>query len=261
MEHKSFTRDNYITIQGFMITELGLSGNELIAFALIHGFSQDGVSHFHGSLAYLATALNVTKQNAKKILDRLVEKKLIRKREYMFEGVKHCDYKSVVMEDSYQNDNKGGAEKVSERCLFDNAGVAESATNNKDNINNNINNNIYNTEKSVEDIIEEKRAKLRAVCEPYIPKYGKQMIDAFVEYWGEANGKRLRWEVKKAESGAFEFSRRLSQWAQKNYGGRFVPQPKAQFTPQPAPQPKPTRTPWEEMGLTQEEYNKIIVNG
>ena len=84
------------------------------------------------------------------------------------------------------------------------------------------------------------------------------MIDAFVEYWGEANGKRLRWEVKKAESGAFEFSRRLSQWAQKNYGGRFVPQPKAQFTPQPKPTPKTSRPIWEVMGITEEQYGEFL---
>ena len=37
-------KDNYIVIQTFMIRELKLKGNELILYALIHGFSQDGTS-------------------------------------------------------------------------------------------------------------------------------------------------------------------------------------------------------------------------
>ena len=37
-------KENYVQISGWMISELNLSGNELIAYALIHGFSQDGKS-------------------------------------------------------------------------------------------------------------------------------------------------------------------------------------------------------------------------
>ena len=44
--------DNYIAIQGFMVKELELTGNELIAYALVYGFSQDGESKFKGSLNY-----------------------------------------------------------------------------------------------------------------------------------------------------------------------------------------------------------------
>ena len=38
--------DAFVTIQSFMRSELGLKGNELIAYALIYGFSQDGASEF-----------------------------------------------------------------------------------------------------------------------------------------------------------------------------------------------------------------------
>ena len=50
--------DNYIAIQGFMVKDLELAGNELIAYALIYGFSQDGESQFRGSLSYVADWLN-----------------------------------------------------------------------------------------------------------------------------------------------------------------------------------------------------------
>ena len=33
-------KENYVVVQGWMITELGLKGNELLIYAVIHGFSQ-----------------------------------------------------------------------------------------------------------------------------------------------------------------------------------------------------------------------------
>ena len=44
--------NNFYTVQGWMVTELGLRGNELAAYAIIYGFSQDGASKFQGSLTY-----------------------------------------------------------------------------------------------------------------------------------------------------------------------------------------------------------------
>ena len=35
MAESKVKRDNFITIQGFMLTELGLKGNELIIYAII----------------------------------------------------------------------------------------------------------------------------------------------------------------------------------------------------------------------------------
>ena len=32
--------DNYIVIQSWMVSELGLKGNQLIIYALVYGFSQ-----------------------------------------------------------------------------------------------------------------------------------------------------------------------------------------------------------------------------
>lgn len=249
MEHKSFQRDNYITIQGFMIVDLKLSGNELIMYALIYGFSQNGESHFHGSLNYITTALNVTKANAKKILDRLVEKGLIKKRDVVIGGVKYCDYKTTPIEGCYQNDNMGGIVSAEGRYSFDNGGGIVSIPNN--NIDNNKQNNKDN--KTDEQILAEKREKFREMCEPYVEKYGRSMINAFIDYWTEANGRRLRWEVKRAESGAFEISRRLITWAGKEYNNN----PRTTF--QPTTSKKSEKTPWEALGLTYEEYQKVVL--
>ena len=226
-----------------MIVDLGLSGNELIMYALIYGFSQNGEAHFHGSLNYITTAINVTKANAKKILDRLVEKGLIKKRDVVIGGVKYCDYKVTPIEGCYQNDNKGGIVSAEGRYSFDNGGGIVSIPNN--NIDNNKDNN-----KTEEQILAEKRDKFREMCEPYVEKYGRTMINAFIDYWTEANGRRLRWEVKRAESGAFEISRRLATWASKEYNKPSI------TTQKPKPQ-TPKRTPWEQMGLTEEQYRTI----
>ena len=116
METRTFKIDNYITVPGFAIVELGLSGNELLCYSLIFGFTQDQETEFRGSLNYVASALNVTKQNAKKIIDRLIDRGLVEKREMYFSGVKFCHYvanRHGVAESAtgrYQNGNGGGAE-------------------------------------------------------------------------------------------------------------------------------------------------------
>lgn len=116
METRTFKIDNYITVPGFAIVELGLSGNELLCYSLIYGFTQDNETEFRGSLNYVASALNVTKQNAKKIIDRLIDRGLIEKREMFFSGVKFCHYVAnrhgvtEIATGRYQNNNTGVAE-------------------------------------------------------------------------------------------------------------------------------------------------------
>ena len=119
METRTFKIDNYITVPGFAIVELGLSGNELLCYSLIYGFTQDKETEFRGSLNYVASALNVTKQNAKKIIDRLIEHGLVDKREMYFSGVKFCHYVA---------NRHGVAEIATGRYQNNNGGVAESAT-------------------------------------------------------------------------------------------------------------------------------------
>ena len=73
--------NNHIVIQGWMINELNLKGNDLIVYALIYGFSQDGESKFTGSCNYIAEWLNATRQTAMNCLKNLVEKEYIVKEE------------------------------------------------------------------------------------------------------------------------------------------------------------------------------------
>ena len=63
--------ENYIVIQGWMINELKLKGNELMVYAIIYGFSQLESQKFTGSLQYLADWTNSTKQGVQKSLKKL----------------------------------------------------------------------------------------------------------------------------------------------------------------------------------------------
>ena len=85
---------NYITILAPMITRLKLKGNELLVFALIHGFSQDGKSRFKGSLRYLIEWTGLDKTTVIKLLKSLVEKQYITKYEYEKNKVRYCEYRT-----------------------------------------------------------------------------------------------------------------------------------------------------------------------
>lgn len=91
-----FARDNFIVIQGFAIKDLNLSGNELICYSIIYGFTQDGESKFSGGLSYIAEALNISKNSAKSVLERLISKGLIVKIDRVINRIKFCDYVAVV---------------------------------------------------------------------------------------------------------------------------------------------------------------------
>ena len=81
-----------------MITRLKLKGNELLVFALIHGFSQDGKSRFKGSLKYLIEWTGLDKTTIIKILKSLVEKRYIHKFEYEKNKVRFCEYSTNYWE-------------------------------------------------------------------------------------------------------------------------------------------------------------------
>lgn len=70
---------NYITIQGWMRTDLKLSGNELIVYAIIYGFSQNKQGEFTGSVQYLADWVGCTKRTVTTILRKFVDEELVKK--------------------------------------------------------------------------------------------------------------------------------------------------------------------------------------
>ena len=95
MKEVYIKNDNYIQISGWMINELDLKGNELMIYALIHGFSQDGKSDYHGGLQYIALWTNSTKQGVIKSIKSLIEKGYIEKQVYIQNGVQFVRYWTV----------------------------------------------------------------------------------------------------------------------------------------------------------------------
>lgn len=86
---------NFITIQSFMVKDLKLKGNELLTYAIIYGFSQNGEDKFTGSLQYICDWTNSTKQGIMKSLKSLVEKGLIEKTDIYKNGVKFVEYHAI----------------------------------------------------------------------------------------------------------------------------------------------------------------------
>lgn len=133
-------RENYINIQGWMITDLNLKGNDLLIYAIIYGFTQDGQQWFEGSRQYLAEWCNSTKRGISKNLDSLTEKGYIIKEEQVINNVKFCKYKSNLEKLTPVNKVHQGGEQSSS------GGGEQSSPNNIDIYN--IENNIYKKEKN-----------------------------------------------------------------------------------------------------------------
>ena len=87
--------ENYIVIQGWMLTELNLKGTELLIYAIIYGFSQDEDNFYTGSLQYLSDWTNTSKMTVITALKNLQGKGYINKYEDMKNGVKFCRYQST----------------------------------------------------------------------------------------------------------------------------------------------------------------------
>lgn len=89
--------NNFIAIQGWMRTRLNLKGNELLIYALIYGFSQDGQSRFTGSRKYIADWCGCSLDTVDRSLNSLVSKGLLAKYPHTDQnGSRVVDYASIL---------------------------------------------------------------------------------------------------------------------------------------------------------------------
>lgn len=154
-----------------MVKDLGLKGNELLAYALIYGFTQDGETWFTGSSKYIAEWLNIDRRNVLAVLQKLVDKGLLIKNEKIINGVKLCDYKAVTGSDEtsqgmmnhhrgYDKTSQGGGDETSHH----NTSI--------DNIEDNIYMRKKFTQPSLEDVMMYcKERKNNVDCERFINYY------------------------------------------------------------------------------------------
>lgn len=144
--------DNYITIQGWMRTELGLKGCELMVYALIFSFSQTDAEWFTGSRQYIADWTGCSIRTVQNILDKLTNDGLIVKRNGRRKGTFYCDYQVKSA--------KSALVRVQnlhwQECKNCTGKSAKSAHHNKRNINKDIyiNNNSISQEEITEKIFD-----------------------------------------------------------------------------------------------------------
>lgn len=173
--------ENYIVIQGFMVTDLKLKGNELLTYAIIYGFSQAQNQSFNGSLSYLAEWTNSTKQGVLKNLKSLLEKGLIIKSEKFLNGVKFVEY-AVTKFNGIKQSLMGG--------------IKQSLTNN-----------IENNKLEEKNIIKKETAKFVPPTLEEVKEYAKSrgredLAQKFLEYytagnWVDGKGNKVRnWKQK-----------------------------------------------------------------
>ena len=172
---------NYIHISAFMIKDLKLKGNELLLYAIIYGFSQDGESNFSGSRNYLSEFLNVSKPTIDSALNSLCDKGLI---------FKITETKNRIVFNYYKINTE----------ILDFTSGKESLLGSKETLpppsketlhNNNIYNNNYNNKENniSKDIFKEKQkygenGKIILTLEQYknlINDYGKDYVDFMIE--------------------------------------------------------------------------------
>lgn len=188
MEQSKVNNENYYVVQGWMVKELHLKGNELGVYAIIYGFSQDGISKYTGGLKYLADWTNSTKQGCMNSLKSLVEKELIYKEEIEINNIKLCNYCANI-------------EKLDtiKKSLIP---IKESLMGGKKSLINNIYNNINNNNIIKEKINKKEKPTLEEI-ESYIQEKqlkvnGKQFFDYFeTGNWIDSKGNKVKnWKQK-----------------------------------------------------------------
>lgn len=149
-DSKKDITNSFVNVQGWMVQKLNLSGNELLAYALIYGFSQEENTKFTGSINYVSTWLNCSKPTVIKTLLELCKKELVFKESFEVNNVQFNTYKAnlqVVKNIDWgsKNDSDGGSKENLPNNIY------------KDNIDNNIYSN--NTPPQKNENLKSKKSK------------------------------------------------------------------------------------------------------
>lgn len=86
---------SYVVIQSFMVNDLHLKGNELIVYATIFGFSQDGAHWFYGTRGYLAEWCGAKRETVDRCLRSLLEKGYIERKDVEEHGRVSVQYRAT----------------------------------------------------------------------------------------------------------------------------------------------------------------------
>jgi DNA-binding Lrp family transcriptional regulator len=132
--------ENYYQVSGWMRNKLNLKGVELLCYAIIYGFTQDGNPNhlFRGSLNYLEDMTGSSRSTLRRALQNLVDQGLIRKEVVSVNEVTFNHYSCF---------DQGGVKMIRGGCQND-AGGGVKMTPYNNIIDNNIDNNISPLEKN-----------------------------------------------------------------------------------------------------------------
>jgi hypothetical protein len=223
---------NYYTVHGWMINELGLSGNDLLIYAIIYGFSQDGSTEFSGSLNYLVTFINSTKPTVINCLKKLCERGLLVKTDRIINNQNFPTYTAVVPD---LTSGKNSLPPLKNSLLGDSKNSLppskESLPNNTSIINSNNQTNSsgetpaeqspavsflsksfkkWNKEEFSASI---KAAREKRKAEPQKPNFTTEMLTAFFAYWSEPDAAgKMRFQ----KQDTWATANRLVTWEQRD---------------------------------------------
>jgi predicted transcriptional regulator len=233
---------SYVLIQEFMVNDLMLKGNELLIYAIIFGFSQDGTQCFSGSLQYLANWTNSTRQGVLKSLKSLCEKGFIEKKSVEFNGVNFCEYRTTELNEGVKQSLMGCETEF-------NGGVKQSLTGRTTEFNGGVklslhNNLVYNLEDKLKDNKEDNKES-KGTDKPPRPRFIPPTLDEvsaycldrdngldaqhFIDYyetrgWVLSNGKKMvdwkaairTWEKRSKEAHNGSTSKSISESTREN---------------------------------------------
>ena len=231
MENKKIIRsDNHVCLNGWMINELDLSGSELIVYAVIWGFTQDGNQWCTASQAYIARWANISTRGLRKVLDKLEEKGLLIKETNTCKKGLECKYRAVRPNEEEQESDGNKVPIRSEQSSYPDGNKVpirweQSSDNNiEDNIDNNIKENIIKEKTETEkDSVPESSARSKKVKEKFIKPTieeiraycyeRKNMVDPehFYDHY-ESNG----WKIGK--NGMKDWKAAVRTWERNDYG-------------------------------------------
>ena len=124
--------DNYIVIQGWMVNELNLKGNDLLVFALIYGFTRDGRTKFASGRNYIAESFNISLPTVDKALQNLMQLNYIIKEPCENQADTDKYYANISSKETLVPKNISSKETLPNNNIKDNTQLNLFNTNNKE---------------------------------------------------------------------------------------------------------------------------------
>ena len=196
---------NY-TIHDFMTEQLKLTGTELLLYALVYNFSQDGNGCFYGSNDYAAKKIGCRRECVNRNATSLVERGLLSRSYGSHNGKPTIDYVAIVPDCAIQSQCAQNAQQV---CENRTAACAQNAHNSKtDNLNDN--------QESIHTIARAESKKLQIAefvsmtadeYQKLIDEFGKEDADALVailDNYKGSSGKKYKSDYRAIRSWCVE---------------------------------------------------------